>query len=197
MKKALIISTGIVLAGIVFEGCKKGDGDPFLSLHSRKARVAGEWKLSTGKTTDKSVSGTMTTTTTTEYTGSAANESTTIVMGSFSNTTTNSKGYTESWKFEKDGKVSGTIVDDGSTTTVTGVWNFTNGVGDLKNKEQLVMTFLTTTSGSSTSTSTGVTNDVTYDIYELKNKEMILKQTNTSSSSSGSDDFSSEMTFTQ
>jgi len=39
---AIVISTMVIP---VFNGCKKGDGDPFLSLRSRKARVVGEWTI--------------------------------------------------------------------------------------------------------------------------------------------------------
>jgi len=36
----------IVLGSIwIFDGCKKGDDDPFFSIHSRKARVTGDWTI--------------------------------------------------------------------------------------------------------------------------------------------------------
>lgn len=40
--KSLVLT---VLIGASIVACKKGDNDPFLSLRSRDARVAGEWKL--------------------------------------------------------------------------------------------------------------------------------------------------------
>src|SRR5687768_1880629 len=45
-----VIKTISVLAVPIFllssGGCKKGEGDPLISLHTRKARVAGEWTVS-------------------------------------------------------------------------------------------------------------------------------------------------------
>ena len=42
-----MLSLTAILAGTcnIFYGCKKGPNDPFLSLRSRKARVAGEWTI--------------------------------------------------------------------------------------------------------------------------------------------------------
>ncbi|NOQ72267.1 MAG: hypothetical protein GQ574_09715 [Crocinitomix sp.] len=45
LNKSLIIILVILI--IPFTGCKKGDEDPFFSLLSRKARVSGDWQLST------------------------------------------------------------------------------------------------------------------------------------------------------
>ncbi|MFT5821185.1 MAG: hypothetical protein ACI8ZM_002434 [Crocinitomix sp.] len=45
MSNKSLITTLIILS-LPFGSCKKGDGDPFFSLLSRKARVSGEWKLS-------------------------------------------------------------------------------------------------------------------------------------------------------
>lgn len=192
MIAAVILST--VCAGFV--GCKRGEGDPFLSLRSRKARVAGDWTLSTGKTIDMSSSGSASTTTTTDYTATTATENI-VTVPSTSNPAT-SWAYTSKSTFEKDGTFTQTVVDAGVSTTYTGVWNFTSGVGkDMKNKSQLVLTYLTITQGSTSLSYTGVTNDVTFDIYQLKNKEMILKQKYTSSSSGGTSSFDGEWTMVQ
>ncbi len=44
----LTLVAGLLLAtvGVQFSGCKKGAEDPFLSLRSRKARLTGEWTVS-------------------------------------------------------------------------------------------------------------------------------------------------------
>lgn len=41
---AIIAITALIITP--FEGCRKGDGDPLISIHSRKARVVGEWTIS-------------------------------------------------------------------------------------------------------------------------------------------------------
>ncbi|MDR2835017.1 MAG: hypothetical protein LBV69_02275 [Bacteroidales bacterium] len=46
IKKLTLITIGIILIfPLINTGCKKGEDDPFLSLRSRKARVAGTWKF--------------------------------------------------------------------------------------------------------------------------------------------------------
>jgi hypothetical protein len=49
MKKVAFINTFIIIAVIIISSltsCKKGDGDPFFSLLSRKQRLDGNWKIS-------------------------------------------------------------------------------------------------------------------------------------------------------
>ena len=94
------IPFALVLFGLtVTEACKKGENDPAISLKSRKGRLKGEWKLTSGEVIAVfTISGNSTTTTTT-YDGS--NET----IGS--NTPT---PYTLSYKFEKDGTYTSTEV---------------------------------------------------------------------------------------
>lgn len=200
LKDILIIAVIFSTIITTFVGCKKGDGDPFISLHSRKARVAGKWKLTNGtlvyKNTD--LSGTIATSTIT-YDGTKADKSTVIGTGA---PTFSSKSYTEEWEFKKDGSFAGSIIDDGEIRTISGVWNFTGGVGNYKKKEQLVRTILSLTvinsMGTSTYTYTGAWNYETYDLHELKNKEMIWKQNKTFSDSGGSsNEIMFEMTYKQ
>lgn len=35
----------VILTGTILPSCRKGEGDPFLTLRSRKARITGEWKM--------------------------------------------------------------------------------------------------------------------------------------------------------
>lgn len=67
MKKIVVSLAALALLSSAVTSCKKGDGDPFLSLKSRKARVAGEWKATKmedkSNTTSSSTSGGTTTTT--------------------------------------------------------------------------------------------------------------------------------------
>lgn len=144
--------------------CKKGENDPFLSLSSRKSRVAGEWDVtnwvynsknteSNGdyQTTAETMSGSVITTTQSSFDQSSGTTTT-----STSTTTLNDASFT----FEKDGTFSrtwnttrvevtttdwfGVTVTDTETTvqtnTVTGNWSFVGKVKDeYKNKERIVM----------------------------------------------------------
>lgn len=147
MKKTIIFSSCILLASIGFDACKKGPNDPFFSIYSRKARVAGEWKLTAG-------------TELTSINGKIENKTD---DGSYQSITdTAGKSYkdehTVTYTMEKKGGYTGTehrvhtdIQNDvplpnwkTTTTTTTdnqyiGIWNFTDKIGEPKKKSQLTM----------------------------------------------------------
>jgi len=181
-----------ILFILVSTGCKKGEGDPMLSLSSRKARVTGEWTATSGN-------GKINTSTWTYENGVK-----TTVSPSMVGTSTTRSNIVYNYTFEKDGTY--TIVETTtkrdtlnnnnniirntvSTSTTTGTWNFTGKVGDNKNKSQLLLitsssstNIVTTTTGqATTNTSTSETYvgnqapSELFDIYQLKSKEMILK----------------------
>jgi len=156
-------------------------------LRSRKARMEGDWKLSSGTYTYSAPSfGTNTTET---YNGSTKTTTGTL-LGLPVNTT---KPYTLEIKILKDGTYEEIENDDGDMTTTKGIWNFAGGVGEIKNKSQLVMKATSVTDSNGTATVSGNEYDDTYDIYELKNKEMILKWNSSSSATSAT----GEWTLTQ
>ncbi len=178
----------LAISAFVLDGCKKGEGDPFLSLASRKARVAGEWKVSAGSGTSSQVVGSTTITDTWTYDG--ATQTTTTNPGS---TVTTDK-FTMDYTFEKDGTFSQVYVDNNGstaqTTTTTGTWNFTGGVGEMKNKSQIVMTTLSVANSAGTTTYTGSNAPSSImDIYQLKGKEIIFKGTGTTSVGTQSDSY--------
>lgn len=51
IKNTLLAFAAVALVMPVFNGCKKGEEDPGLSLRSRKGRVAGEWTVSAYEST--------------------------------------------------------------------------------------------------------------------------------------------------
>jgi hypothetical protein len=139
---------------VVLPACKKGENDPFLSLRSRKSRVAGEWTVESKEETRNTsiVSPSLNTT---------AIEITTINGGNYTNTYTDASGtdtnlgtvQTNTITFEKDGKWSAVyqlttvnVFGSGSfqttETTVSrtessGIWNFLGKIGEAKNKENI------------------------------------------------------------
>ncbi|MBN8701671.1 MAG: hypothetical protein J0M08_01275 [Bacteroidetes bacterium] len=172
MKKHILTFVAILGAIVLFDSCKKGENDPFLSLRSRKARVAGEWKLTSGEMNITSDDGTSSMTadgSTRTYTDNSGFSS--------------SEVFTLVYTFEKDGTFKSTEVSGtgSSATTVVreGTWNFTAGVGkEVKRKEQIVLITLTktTTTSSSSSTVTYTGGDAPTDYWmldELRNKKMV------------------------
>ena len=181
----------------VLSGCKKGEDDPFISLMSRKSRVAGEWKIS--KSISTSTYGSPAVTCTTTYDGNtesktcgSGNPSTSVIL----NEVTFEKDGTFKWHLEKTPTGGAKVTSD-----YEGTWNFTCGVGDVKSKEQIAFTFTKWTtidaSGSSTATINSNLYNV-YDITQLKNKEMALhaKSDNSYSANGSSGNSSSEETIT-
>lgn len=203
MKKSLILLASVILSGVAFQGCKKAEGDPFISLHSRKARVVGEWTITSGSGTSKdiTVTGTITTTTskTWTYDGAQKTGTTTTTVGTVSNTTPILDKYTDKYTFVKDGTFKIETTDNnGSTSTVDvveGVWNFTGKVGDYKGRSQITLNATKITSGGTVTTYGGTgANLGLFDIYQLKNKEMILKTSY--NDASGSDSYTEEASWT-
>jgi len=197
----------MILSTVTITSCKKGENDPFISLKSRTARLSGEWKLTSGTVKETVTSGSSTTTTTDTYTDALRTE--VEVAGSV--TTTHIYNYTQEMTFEKTGHYSSTTVEtqtsfDGTAiptnfqSTVTSVeeghWAFLgkNKDTELKKKEGVAINphSSTTTTvnslGTTTSTSTidGWNFAGVWLIDRLKNKELVLKGTYTSTNSSGS-----------
>ena len=117
MKKSIVILSTIILAGVGFTGCqKKGEEDPAISLHGRKARLTGEWTLSAGTSTD--VSGGSTTMSTISGTTN------TVTMG----TTTSIFTYSDKLSLVKDGTwkqvVTMSATSYNETITSSGTWNW-------------------------------------------------------------------------
>lgn len=183
MKYRLIIGLLILYSILLITSCKKGENDPFFSLMSRKARIAGEWEL-------------------TEATYNIANIE--IIDGRQYRSTYNSvyKNGTETYTeidigynerkgtykykreihFDKKGNYKTIYKDESLKYESTGYWAFLskNKEADLKNKEAIA---LATTSGNFSSNiytyaenysviGFNVTN--TYLIDRLTNKELVL-----------------------
>lgn len=188
------LSIAIIITVTLFTSCKKGEGDPFISLQSRKARVAGDWKVTAYNETTTTMNNSGTTTSTSAFDGSTWTDTYTGT-GTF----TQSGTATYTFSFTKEGsytmKKSITITSGSSSSATTweeeGKWDFMTGVGELKNKEYigLTPTKKTFTSGSSTP---GVSSyeGQSYDIWRittLKNKEMVwhLEENDSNSYSGG------------
>jgi hypothetical protein len=194
MKKTILFAVlGLTIAGSTFTGCKKGEGDPFMSLKSRKSRMAGDWKIESG--TQTNVNGSNTTT----YTFTA----TTVSDG------TNTDTYALNYKIEKDGTFE-SIETQSNTgysvmTTTKGRWNFVGKVGDFKNKDHAIFyvdsEVTVTTFGSNTTTSTdtytGDQNSYVVELHTLKSKELVIKTSYTYTNGTTTSSSTGEMHFAQ
>jgi hypothetical protein len=189
MKLTLLL---IISLAALFTGCKKGKDDPFLSLRSRKARVTGDWTVTSGTSTYVYSSGNYSRTSTFTYSETSYsyvhNENGIITTGGGSSKIT--------MKFEKDGKFRSTNTGDGSTGTSEGTWNFTDGIGDAKKKEQIVVRLSSgSNTGSTINTSytyTGNETDITMNLKELRNKKMVIIMESGYTSSSGTKDIKTD-----
>lgn len=185
-----IALAAVTISALAFTGCKKGEGDPFLSLSSRKARLAGEWKTTKGEGGRTYTFASQNFTETMTYDGTTQTTITTTSAGS----STNTDKYTQEMTFEKDGTFKIVNTDNNSSTavveTMSGAWNFTGGVGEAKNKSQVVLYVESWTSGSATETYTGSNRPtMLYDLYQLKGKEIILIDKGTGSNGNESREY--------
>jgi hypothetical protein len=174
MKKVIYYIVLSMVISIVMPACKKGEDDPFISLRSRKSRVAGEWKVES-KEDLKNIM------VSSPSQNIDAVEKTSISGSSYSNVYTDAVGSntktgtvnTYNMNFDKDGNFSsvfelqkvnvlGTPPFETRETTVTriensGTWNFLSNVGDAKNKE-----YLSLSTNKSTTTETITTVDPSF-----------------------------------
>lgn len=161
----------IAIAGLTtITGCKKGENDPFLSLKTRKARITGEWRLTSGTVSE------------TENTSSGSNTYLTTYTSTTRTIDGNTISYRETLTIEKDGTFNVERVVDGGISVVSGNWFFSgkNKEADLRNKEAIVFKETAFTSnGGAGWTNTGVYGDEILLIDQLKNKEMIFKGSTT------------------
>ena len=206
MKSILYITLCAVLLSGISASCKKGEDDPFLSLRSRKARLAGEWTLSKKESSYKSDNTSTTFTETSSYDGTTETGNSIITengqpaVESYSYTSTYSCKYT----FDKDGTYQIVTTTTSSVITETGVWSFVgkSREKELKNKEAILLTKLSGTSSYTNGTNpsaeeyTGVTGAAgkVFLISRLANKEMVLEYKKSSSDQWNS--YSEEMNLT-
>jgi hypothetical protein len=173
MKNSILICLALFVT-ITISGClKKGDDDPLISLRSRKGRVDGKWKVASAKYT---ITYTSSNNPTYNYSYVFTSNGNTYTLVSTENGVSTSESGTETqeWEFDRDGSYELSIVIDGTQSTSKGRWNFSSGVGDTKNKSQIILSQETSTDTDGQSTYTGNNIDGVYDIKELRNKKMVL-----------------------
>lgn len=159
MKKILSITTLAIIAvsALTFSSCKRGENDPFLTFHTRDARLTQEWKLvSFNGTSVKTLNGVETNI---EYTFDGTTLYTTV------NGNTSSSTYEFTMEVKADGEVfsseTSIALDAGGANAQSTKTSFWYWGDDDKNKTAVYMDL------------TGIFSDVlVYDIPRLAYNDM-------------------------
>ena len=196
---------------LVFDTCKKGDGDAALSLRSRKARVAGEWtvsKYSSDITVKHTFTGGVITTTHTiqDYDGTSAKQTVTETNPDSTFTVASDISLTHTFTFDKNGTWVSSREESSVSTENYSIPNSSTGSDDDYSASINHNILIKTTSENITETTTIVfhplgaapartdstdkrTSNLTYyaanDIWTittLKNKKMVIETSLNSSS---------------
>jgi len=180
MKTLIYITLSAFMLSGILASCKKGDDDPFLSLRTRRARLAGSWTVSSGELTTKNTGTDHYDYTTTSLNGTSATYKALLIEnGDTINNSTTNFDITITYTFEKDGSYKKVQTGTGSSITEEGSWSFIGKSKDkeLKNKEAIMLTMLKSTTVSTNPNSTYVeeykqTMGNVYVISRLANKEL-------------------------
>jgi hypothetical protein len=161
----------VAVCGLFFiSGCKKGEDDPAISLLTRKSRLTGTWYLTRGYAAITYYSAN---TTPNNFNLELYDNKALLTGSNYINAL--SLPYTLSLNFEKDGKFRVIENFDSEVLNSTGFWNFTSGVGKQKNKEAVSIRLDAIVTGD---TQEHIFNnfgtEVTYDLKELRNKELVM-----------------------
>ena len=168
MKKTMLafLAVGLLIAT---PSCKKGENDPFLSLKSRKARIAGDWSITgfdytntftqadgdNGSNTGVLNGDVITFTNTFTSGGTTVTSTSTTTINDASYTFTKEGTYTAVWNTTTvDVQTNNgftTTTTDVEKNTTTGDWSFIGKQKKTyKNKERIVLNALKTVSSSQT-----------------------------------------------
>jgi hypothetical protein len=162
------------LIALIFTECRKGPDDPRISLRSRKARLCGAWNLKSGhirlRVSEKGYPPT-------DLDIQHMNGSTADVQDDYSYAL-----YSINYSLRLEIKTDGTFTMNenysGSAFSSRGTWDFSGG-GRLKNKEAVVFVITSVDNGS---TGSHLFNkectEFTYELTELRNKEIAMDKAN-------------------
>ncbi len=134
MKKVFFLMLIAILALPVFQSCKKGENDPAISFLSRKARLVGEWKLTSGNRQVVYSNGETET-----YTYDGA-----LVVHESTGDPTETTVYTRTFTIYKDGVFTSARFEGNNQYYEEGVWYFGPRSKDLDLKNKETVCFSTT-----------------------------------------------------
>jgi hypothetical protein len=168
-----------VLAALLltqFSCTRKGDGDPLVSLQTRKARLDGNWKITVGSGVSSlysSATGTMTNKSWVYSNGWQIFDSPDVWSREYSIEIDFKKEGTYKWVHVEKSLFNGTF----STTTETGRWNFKAGKDESKRKEEIILQTETYSPGDNPYIGPFNLYDVkVYELHTLRKDKIIMKR---------------------
>jgi hypothetical protein len=166
----LLVQLSLVL--VFCYACKKGEKDPAISFRTRKARLCGEWRMISG-----SIS----------LSETAYNENYVLDGSNLTLYTTPTGGVPIIYKgryilgltIKKDGTFTFKETRSYRSIEASGTWRFNSGVGKSKSKEKVLFTIEDVANGFTYGYHlfNVFSTSFSYDIVELRNKELILEST--------------------
>lgn len=162
-----------ILTGLILASCKKGPEDPSFTFRTRKNRVVGNWKLASGRSSYEETQANGAISYTEGFTYTKGRYQYTVGSGPSTQIYVGSHSF--NMDFSKDGYLVFAEVYDGQALTKKGPWDFNDGIGKAKAKEEINVRIETNESGSGVKTYKGNQTSLTYSILELRNKKMKLR----------------------
>ena len=164
-----------ILIVSIFNGCKKGEDDPAISLRTRKARLSGEWTLIAGDYSRLYQSGSSGTSEIIIYSEDSYLSTSTLVSGASVLTSTYTISHSLKINFKRDGTFSYVESKGNSVSLISGTWRFLGKNGDNKNKERIKIEDISIT-GYPSVFNFIFSDDGTlsFNIIKLKNNKIIL-----------------------
>lgn len=176
--KKIITLLALAVTALCFTECKKGEDDPAISLRTRKARAAGEWRLVSGSAA---------------YTAKGYNETyafngTDVRITSTLYYPVEGK-YVLNLKIDKDGTFTFKETLLGATLEASGEWNFNKGGDEHKRKEDFIFTIDAVAKGNTSGLHffNRLNTNFVYQIIELRNKRLVIHSAGTFYTSSNGD----------
>lgn len=171
MKRVIGVLFIVLMSLFAFNSCKKGADDPEITLLTRKARLTGEWTMTSGHASLASYS-----TATVPYVETFTFNGGNGYLTNSYNLNAYYYKYNLSLTINRDGTCS--MIEDfnGQNFSASGTWNFTHGVGkETKNKEEITIKLKKVNSSVSYDHLFNQLNTTfTYKIRELRNKKLVL-----------------------
>lgn len=185
MKKTVMYTLALMVVMSTMQSCKKGDEDPGLSLRSRKARLTGEWVVSSYESK--------------QYEDGVLDYSQILEGANLKGIDGDLVTFSQDFTFDKDGTYASTQIEDGITTTYKGNWAFLgkSKAAELKKKEAILLDETSSSNLTYNSTHSNFASGyaIAYELVKLSNKEVIMKY-NIAYKDSDNINFSEESTIT-
>lgn len=160
----------IVFCIVFVSSCKKGEGDPFLSLRTRKARMSNTWVLKRGfLKIEEKIPGQSTEITTYDF------DETSYIVSSTANSTNYKEEFSLTMELTKKGELSFSEAFGTNFYQGKGTWDFKGSVGEEKKKESVSFQLSGILGGSNYLDVFNKSNmNFSYHIQELRDKKLVL-----------------------